>query len=228
MKSSVQSFLCATLAVLGAVGLHAQPAPKVVVLDLSKAYDSYWETSIQNTKLKDLQDEAQLEANTILKERNDLVVRFNDLRAKVNGDPTITQAAKTDAEKEGVALTNQIQKKGDELQQLSTTTSERLRAQFNTYKDITIPKITTAAKAIAKQKGANMLIDKSNNTAFATSTFLWFDESYPDITDEVIKSLNAGHATPPPAAAATTTLPPIKTATPETAAPSIVFPAKSP
>ena len=52
---------------------------------------------------------------------------------------------------------------------------------------------TVPAAKVAKQKGANILIDKSQNTNYRTSTFLWFDPAYDDITEAVLKKLNAGH-----------------------------------
>ncbi|MEI6861201.1 MAG: OmpH family outer membrane protein [Verrucomicrobiota bacterium] len=221
MKSSVKILLCAALAIAGTAGLHAQPVPKIVVIDFLKAYEGYYETPNQKAKLEEFGNKAKSDADTIIKARADLIAKYQELANKVTGDPTITAVAKADAEKKGADLRAQIQDKEREMQQLSQSSNDIAANQIATYRAMAIPKITAAAKEIAQKKGANMLIDKSNNNNYGTSSFLWLDDGYTDITDEVIKALNVGHPTP------TTPASPASPATKpagESAVPSVSFP----
>jgi Skp family chaperone for outer membrane proteins len=231
MKSSVKFILAAALTVLGAASLTAQPTPKIVVIDFQKAYEGYWDTAIQQAKLNDYAEQAKKQAEPLVKDRADLITKYQELAAKVTGDPTITAAAKAEAEKQGADLRKRIQDKEADLQLLSKNTNDVAANTIANYRGTTIPLITEAAKKIAQQKGANMLIDRSNNNNFGTSSFLWLDSAYTDITEEVLKSLNAGH---PTAAAPLTPLAPVapvpagtmvKPAASDSAAPSVVFPA---
>ncbi len=224
MKSSVKFILCAALAVAGTAGLYAQPAPKIVVIDFFKAYEGYYETPVQKDKLEKFGSDAKRDAETIIKARTDLIAKYQELASKVTGDPTITAAAKADAEKKGADLRVQIQDKERELQQLSQNSNEIASNQIASYRAAAIPKITAAAKEIAQKRGANMLIDKSNNNNYGTSTFLWLHDDYADITDEVIKTLNAGHASLPAAAPASSATKPAA----DSAVPSVSFPLPKP
>ena len=58
MKSSVKSLLSAAL--FGAVALvgHAQPALKILTVDVSKLYEGHWQTQEQNAKLEKENQEA--------------------------------------------------------------------------------------------------------------------------------------------------------------------------
>ncbi len=193
MKNSAKSLLCAALALLGATSLTAQPAPKIVVLDLQQAFDDYYETPGQRERIKSFEDELKKDLEKINADLSDLGKRYQDIVAKVNGDPTITAAARATAETDARDLLARVQSKQKEGQQLVSTAQERSARSFENYKETAIKTISAAATEIAKQKGANVLIDKSPNTTYRTSTFLWIDPAYEDITDSVLKKLNTGH-----------------------------------
>jgi Skp family chaperone for outer membrane proteins len=193
MKNSAKSLLCAALALAGAASLPAQPATKIVVLDLQQIFDEYYETPGQRERIKGFEDELKKDLEKINTDLNDLGKQYQDLVAKVNGDPTITAAAKADAETRARDLLARVQGKQKEGQQLVSTAQERSARSFENYKENAIKTITAAATEVAKQKGATVLIDKSPNTTYRTSTFLWLDPAYEDITDTVLKKLNTGH-----------------------------------
>ena len=61
MKKTIQILL--TLATFGATALvaQAQPAPKILVVDMAKLYDGHYKTEEQNAKLRDDEKKAQEE-----------------------------------------------------------------------------------------------------------------------------------------------------------------------
>jgi outer membrane protein len=202
MKNSAKSLLCAALAFLGVAALQAQPAPKIVVLDLQSVFDGYYETAAQFSKLNEIQENLKKDLEALNKDIGDLTKQYNDLASSVQNNPAITATAKADAQAKGQELVGRIQRKREEGQFMANSVNEQLNSSLGTYRESTIKIISAAAVEVAKQKGANMLIDKSPNTTYRTSSFLWFDPSYEDITEAVLKKVNTGHEAEAAAAAA--------------------------
>jgi len=197
---SLKSLLLVGLAGFGALGAQAQPAPKIAVVDLAKLFDSYWQTSVEINKINAEKAQAQTQAEAIVKDRTDLVTKAQQLYNETNNNPAITAEAKTKAEAQLKDLSSAIQAKQTDLQTFSTNTNEVLRNEFTTFKNLAISNINETATKIAKARGANLLIDKSNSTMYQTSAFLYIAPEYNDLTDDVLKELNRDHPTPPPSA----------------------------
>jgi outer membrane protein len=193
MNKLAQSLLCAAAALLGVASLSAQPTPKPVVLDLQKAFDGYYKTPGQFAALNDTQADLKRNLEDINREIAEIGKQYTDLASSVNNNPTISAAAKAEAEAKAKEMLARVQKRREEGQMLAASVQEQLNARLDNYRQDAIKVITDAAIDLAKQKGANMLIDKSQNTNYRTSTFLWFDPSFEDITEAVLKKLNAGH-----------------------------------
>jgi len=195
MNKLAQSLLCAAAALLGAASLSAQPTPKPVVLDLQKAFDGYYKTPGQFAALNETQAELKKNLEDINREIAEIGRQYTELAGSVNNNPTISAAAKAEAEAKAKDMLARVQKRREEGQMLAASVQEQLNARLDNYRQDAIKVITDAAIELAKQKGANILIDKSQNTNYRTSTFLWFDPSFEDITEAVLKKLNAGHET---------------------------------
>ena len=99
------------------------------------------------------------------------------------------------AKKDAQDLSNLANQKNAELQNYINTVQTNLTKEFGDYKTIALSSITDAATKIAKQKGLNLLIDKSPSTTYATSVFVFIDSSFVDITDDVLAEMNRGHTT---------------------------------
>lgn len=193
MNKLAQSLLCAAVALLGVASLSAQPTPKPVVLDLQKAFDGYYKTPGQFAALNETQADLKKSLEDINREITEIGKQYTDLANSVNNNPTISATAKSEAEAKAKEMLARVQKRREEGQMLAASAQEQLNARLDNYRQDAIKTITDAAIELAKQKGANILIDKSQNTNYRTSTFLWFDPSYDDITEAVLKKLNAGH-----------------------------------
>ena len=218
MNTSLKSLLLAALAGLGTLSVQAQTAPKIVVIDLAKVFDGYYQTKEQNDKLNADQADAKKGLEALDKERTDLITKFNDLVAKTNDNKLITPEAKAAADQEAQKLANDIRGKQNDLQNQVTNLQNAFRQRLSTFKQIAIEGINKVAIDIAKKKGANLLIDKSNNTAYQTSSFIFIDPSYTDISDEVLATINAGHPMATPSAG------PAATAAPAAGQPAVSFP----
>lgn len=230
MKKTIQ-FLSALLAIGGsALVAQAQPAPKILVVDMAKLYDGHYKTEEQNAKLRSDEQKAQEELEKLYKEGNNLVEKYKELRDQTN-NPAATAEAKAKAQTDAQQLQEDIERKQRELQSFQANTRNSLQQRINTFRSLMVEEISKIAVDIAKKHGATILLDKSGPTLIGVSNVLYTDAAY-DITDEVSAEINKDRpATPPAGAAPATTAPaaaPKATDTKASDSPGVVFPPPTP
>jgi outer membrane protein len=188
MKKSIHSLLA--LAAFGATALfaQAQPAPKILVVDMAKLYDGHFKTEEQNAKLRGDEQKAQEELEKLNKEGNSLVEKYKELVDQSN-NPAATAEAKSKAQGESERLLQDIQRKQAEVQSFQTNTRNSLQQRIQNFRSLMVEEISKTAVEIAKRKGATFLIDKSGPTLIGVSNILYSDAGY-DITEEVAKEVN--------------------------------------
>lgn len=199
MKKSIHTLLA--LAAFGASALfaQAQPAPKILVVDMAKLYDGHYKTEEQNAKLRGDEQKAQEELDRLNKEGNTLVEKYKELVDQSN-NPAATADAKTKAQTEAQRLLEDIQRKQGEVQSFQTNTRNSLQQRIQNFRSLMVEEISKTAVEIAKRKGATFLIDKSGPTLIGVSNVLYSDTAY-DITEEVSKEVNKDRPAGTPAAA---------------------------
>lgn len=201
MKNTIKSLI--TLVAFGAAALvaQAQPAPKVLVVDMAKLYDGHYKTEEQNAKLKGDEQKAQEELDKLNKEGNSLVEKYKELVDQSN-NPAATAEAKAKAQGDAQKLLDDIRRKQQEVQSFQNNTRNSLQQRIQTFRSLMVEEISKVAVDIAKRKGATILLDKSGPTLIGVSNILYTDAAY-DITDEVSKEVNkdrpAGSAAAPKA-----------------------------
>ena len=197
MKKSIHSLLA--LAAFGASALfaQAQPALKILTIDMAKLYDGHYKTEEQNAKLRGDEQKAQEELEKLNKEGNTLVEQYKELIDQSN-NPAATAEAKSKAQAEAQRVYQDIQRKQGEVQSFQANTRNSLQQRIQNFRSLMVEEISKTAVEIAKRKGATMLIDKSGPTLIGVSNVLYADPAY-DITEEVSKEVNKDR----PAAAAT-------------------------
>jgi outer membrane protein len=208
MKKSIQSLVAIAAIAFSAVTTHAQTAPKILVVDLAKLFESHWKTQEQTAKLQDDEKKAQDQLSVITKDGNALVEQFKELDEQ-SKNPAATADAKAKALAEAQKKYEEIQQKRSEQNSFVQNTGNTLKQRFQTFKTLMLEEITKTAVEIAKKKGATFLIDKSGPTLVGVSNILYSDPTL-DITDEVMVELNKDRpatATVPAAAPATSTAP---------------------
>lgn len=206
MKKSLKSLVA--IATFGAMALaaQAQPAVKLLVVDMAKLYDTHYKTLEQNAKIQADDQKATEEVDKMNKEGNALVEEYKSLSEKSN-NPALTADAKAKAQADAQKKFEEIQRKQQEIQQFIGQTRQSLNQRFQTFKNLMLEEISKTAADVAKRKGATLLIDKSGPSVFGVSNVLYTDAAY-DITDEVAKELNKDRpAGAPTAPAASTTAP---------------------
>ena len=117
MNKMIRTLL--TLAALGAgsTSLLAQPAVKLVVVDMAKAYDSYYKSEEGNAKLRDAEQKAQEQVEELNKQGQALVDEYKELMEQ-SKNTVLTAEARAKAEGEAQKKLQDIQRKqGDHRDQ---------------------------------------------------------------------------------------------------------------
>lgn len=220
MKKLIWSLSFVACFAAAALPCRAQPAPKILVMDLEKIFNSHYKTQEQQAKLQSDKLKAQESLDAITKEGTALVEQYKELDEAAK-NPALTPDAKS--QKQGLA-----QKKVDEIRAKQTerdafvqNTTNTLQQRFQTFKSLIIEEINHVAIDVAKRKGATLLIDKSGPTMIGVSSIIYFDPSL-DITDEVVADINKDR--PPTSVVPASATAPTTTTAPSTGAPQITVP----
>lgn len=201
MKKPIRT-LCALLAFgAGSLVAQAQPAFKLLVVDMAKLYDTHWETIDQNAKLQTDDQKAQDEVAKMNTEGNGLVTEYTALKEQAD-NPALTAEAKGKAQADAQKKLQAIQQKQQEVQAFVQNTQRSLQQRLQNFRSLMLEKISKVAVEVGKRKGATLVLDKAGPTLIGVSSVIYFDPAY-DITDEVAKELAkdrpAGAATAAPA-----------------------------
>ncbi len=206
MNKTIRTLITLAAIAAGSTTLLAQPAMKLVVVDMAKAYDGYYKAEDGNTKLHDAEKKAQEQVEELNKQGQTLVDEYKELLEQ-SKSTVLTQEARTKAEGEAQKKMEEIQQKQGAVQDFTTKTRASLQQRMKSLRDVLLEEITKVVNDIAKRKGATLALDKSGPTLFGIPGVLYADPSY-DITDDVLKEINkdrpaaAAAATPPAASAA--------------------------
>lgn len=230
MKNSIKTLVA--IAALGGFALTAtaQPAVKILTVDMAKLYDNHYKTLDYNAKLQSDDQKAQEEVGKLNNEGDALVAEYRTLAEQVN-NPALSAEAKTKAQNDAQKKLEAIQNKQREVQTFIAQTRQTLEQRLRTFRSVMLEEIAKTATDIAKRKGATILLDKAGPSMIGISNVVYSDQAY-EITDEIMKELNKDRpATPPapaapaPAAGAPASNPPAPSAAPaDSGPPSITVP----
>jgi len=188
MKNSIQTLI--SVAVFGALTLaaSAQPAVKLLVVDMAKLYDGHYKTVEQNAKIQADDAKAQEEVDKMNKEGNAIVEEFKSLKEQATS-AMLNADAKAKAEADAQKKYEAIQLKQREVQTFIQNTRNSLGQRLNTFRSLMLEEISKLATEVAKRKGGTILLDKAGPTGIGISNLIYADAGY-DITDEVMKEIN--------------------------------------
>jgi outer membrane protein len=189
---------------LSAVALtaRAEPAVKILVVDMAKLYDSHYKTQEQNNKLQADKARAEEEVEKMNKEGNALVEEYKNLQEQ-SSNAALTPEAKSKAQMDAQKKYDEIQAKRNEISSFIQQSSQSLQQRLQTFRSLMLEEISKVATDVAKRRGATILIDKAGPSLIGISNVIYSDPGF-DITDDVLKEINkdrpAGAAAPAPAA----------------------------
>lgn len=222
MKNSLKSLVA--LVAFGAASLaaHAQPAVKVMVVDMAKLYDNHYKTLEQNAKIQVDDQKAQEIVDKMNKDGNALVEEYKSL-GEQSTNPALSNDAKAKAQGDAQAKLEQIQAKQNEVRGFIQNTRNSLQQRLQAFRTLMLEEISKIATDVAKRKGGTILMDKAGPSLIGVSNIIYSDPAY-EITDDVMAEINktrpAGAPTTPAEAAQKAGLVPAGAPAPGAAAPA--------
>lgn len=181
----------------GSTALLAQPAVKLVVVEMAKVYDNHYKTEETTAKFREYEQKAQEQVEELNKQGQTLVDEYKEL-IEQSKNTLLTAEARAKAEADVQKKGEDIQRKQAEVQQFRQNTQRSLQQRIKTHRDILLEEISKVVTDIAKRQGATLVLDKSGPTLFGIPSVLYADPAY-DITEAVLAEVNKDR--PAPAAA---------------------------
>ena len=200
------------LAAFGATALlgQAQPAPKILIVDLSTVFQGHYKTAEQQVVMQAQAQKAEQDLGVLNKEIDALVTQYKDIVEQAK-NPAISADARTKAEADAQKKGEEIRAKQQDAQNFVNSTRRSLQDKSQNFQNVLLDEITKVASDIAKKKGATLLLNKP--------AAVYADASY-DISDEVLAEVNKGK---PASSTAPSVAPAAKPAAGD-AAPTVTFP----
>lgn len=199
MKNSLKSLIAIAALAGFSLAAQAQPALKILVVDMAKLYDNHYKTLEYNAKIQSDDGKAQEEVDKMNKAGQTVVDEYKALIEQSN-NPALSADAKSKAQNEAQKKYEDIQRKQQEVQQFIGQTRQSLQQRLQTFRSVMLEEIGKTATDIGKRKGATILLDKAGPSLIGISNVVYSDTAY-DITDEVMKDLNKDRPAGSPAAA---------------------------
>lgn len=198
-----------------ALGLGAQPALKIITVDMGKLLENHYKTEEQVTKLRADEQKARDELERMGKELNQVVEQYKEM-VEQSKNTLLTAEARAKADADSQKMLEDIQRRQSDGQNFQVNTQRSLQQRLNNFRGLLLDEIGKKVTELAKGKGATLVVDKSGPSALGVPSVIYADAAY-DITDEVMAEINKDRPAPPPAATAPAAPPP--TATPPAATP---------
>ncbi len=193
----MNKLLATLLAVTAFAGISAspvlaQPAPKIVVVNMAKLLDEHPETADQNAKLKGDEGKANEELEKLNKEGQDLVSQLKEMEES-GKNPALSADAKEKLQADMRVKIEAIQRKQNEVQSFRGNTQRSLQQRIQNFRKIMFEKISVTVTEVAKAKGATLVLDSSGFTHIGISPVIYADAAY-DITADVQKQIGKAPA----------------------------------
>jgi outer membrane protein len=176
---------------------------KVAVIDLGKTFDAFYKTKDASAKIDEKKAEYQ-------KEIQDQVAEFEHMQddaKKLNddaNDPTLSASARADKTNALTQKKQDLLNMQNKIQEMNTERTNEIKDElYRRHKEI-LDEITKVISDYSGPQGFDLVIDKSSaSAASGVSIVLYNSSKLTDITDEIVKELNATAPAPGAAPAAT-------------------------
>lgn len=180
--------------------LLAQPAFKLITVDIGKVFDGHYKSEEANAKFRDAEQKAREQAEELRKQGQTMVDEYKELAEQAK-NTLLNADARTKAEQAAQKKLEDIQRKQSDLQGFLQNTQSSLSQRIATHRDLLLEEITKTVNEIARRKGGTLVLDKSGPSAFRIPVVLYADPAY-DITDEVLAEVNKDRPAAKPTASA--------------------------
>jgi outer membrane protein len=198
MNKLIRPLLALAALAAATTALQAQPAVKLVVVDMAKAFDGHYKSEEANAKFRNDETKAQEQMEELRKQGQILVEDYKGLDEQAK-NTLLTAEARAKATADAQRKYAEIQAKQGEAQNFLQNTQRVLRQRIDNHRELLLEEISKHVVEIAKRHGATVVLDKSGPSIYKIPVLIYSDAAY-DITEEVIREENKDRPVAPAAA----------------------------
>lgn len=165
----------------------ASPSGKIITVDMEEIYNNYGKAKESQEQFSNAVKNAREEINKMIQEGLKLGEEFQELQAKSN-NAALTEEARKKYMDEAQAKAEAIQKKEVEINQFRQQTDQSLAQRRDSIINLHMSEIKEVVAKIAREKNAELALN-------ASGLMVLYSDRGMDVTQDVIKMLNAGTVT---------------------------------
>ncbi len=206
MKTMLKLGLALALPLMLAAAAHAD-TNRIATIDLKKVFDKYYKLDQARTAFEKEKADMDKDYKNLADEAKQAVDDYAKLKAAVD-DTMISDTERAARKAKADAKQDEVKSYDNELQTYQQQATDKLGLDNQRMMDLLMQDIQTAINAKAKAAGYTLVIDTSARVANgANTTVVLYSNGGNDISDEIIKQLNAAAPTAPAASMSSTNSP---------------------
>lgn len=188
MNKSFRFLLLAAALMIGSCGL-AQAQGRMATVDLVKVFTDYWKTKQSKLALEESKSEIKKDLEAMQDAHKKLAQDFQKLVADAN-DQAVSAAEREKRKKALEPRAKEVQESEGNLKQFYTRSETELKMKTDRMMETVIKDIKAVVASKARSGGYAYVVDTSAKSLAQTEVFLYANGEA-DLTDAVIKDLNA-------------------------------------
>jgi outer membrane protein len=175
---------CATVLV------HAQGASKFAIIDMKKAFDSYYKTKQAEGQIKDRAADSDKVYKGMIEDYKKANEEYKKLVDQSN-DQALASEEREKRKKSAETKLMELQEIEKSVKQFETQARTSIGEMEKRMRDKIVGEIRDVVNNLARAGGYNLVFDVAAVTAYQTPIIL-FNNGENDLTEAVIKEINAG------------------------------------
>jgi outer membrane protein len=181
-KAVVFSSLATTL-------IHAQTGGKFAIVDMKKAFDSYYKTKSAEGQIKDRAAEADKSYKSMIEDYKKANEDYKKLVDQSN-DQALASEEREKRKKTAETKLIELQEIEKSVKQFEAQARTSIGEMEKRMRDKIVGEIRDVVNNMARTSGYTLVFDTAAVTAYQTP-FILFNNGENDLTDAVIKEINA-------------------------------------
>jgi Skp family chaperone for outer membrane proteins len=188
---SIKSFTSLlTILALASFGAASAKAELVILtISVNKAAEQFYKVQEFLGELQSSQEQAQERVKSINEEGKTLEQEYKELAEQANSD-ILTEDARKDAAQDAQVKYQEIAQKQNELRAFAENVQRQMAARQSTQMSLFTKEIMAVVTDVSKERDASLVLDTSGASQNGMPAVISFDTSI-DITEEVVKRINA-------------------------------------
>lgn len=169
----------------------AQSQFRIATVDLGRVFTNYWKTKQAQTTIDEHRADIEKTGKEMMSNFNKSKDDYQKMLDSVN-DPAVSSEERDKRKKAAEDKLKDIRDQQDALQQFDRGATTSLDEQLKRTRDNIIADIKVAVNAKAKADGYTMVLDTAAQSMNQTPVIMYCVPGDADITEAVIKQINAG------------------------------------